>query len=62
MSASPTRLSTSDIVAALREGAGAQPAAAPMPAAAGPVDVNAALAQLDAHRGGGAVAARGAEL
>jgi subtilisin family serine protease len=62
MSASPTRLSTSDIVAALREGAGAQPAAAPVPAAPVPVDVNAALAQLDAHRGGGAVAARGAEL
>jgi hypothetical protein len=56
MSASPTRLSASEIVAALREGAGTQPAAP------GPVDVNAALAQLDAHRGGGAVAARGAQL
>jgi subtilisin family serine protease len=49
MSAAPKRLTTESIVAALRAGSAAHPA--------GPVDVNAALAQLDPG-GGASVAAR----
>lgn len=53
MSASPARLNSASISALLGKGTGAAHAAAADPA---PVDVNAALARLDASRGGGVTA------
>ena len=55
MSASPTRLSSATLLSVLTDPTQAHPADAP-------IDVNAALARLDALHGGSAVAARGSAL